>query len=79
MVASTHSGALHSNQKLLTDGPRLYFTEKNSGHWVQKWMPVSGGSEVSIALPFHAGLQDISPDGSELLIRDTGAASVPRG
>ncbi len=69
IVPLTESGTLHSNQKLLTDGPRLYFTERTNGRWLQKWMPTSGGTAVSIPLPFPADLQDISPDDSELLVR----------
>jgi len=69
-VRLTDSGAIHGNQKLLTDGPRLYFLERTQGRWVPKWMPTSGGAAVPIELPFFADLQDISPDGSELLIRE---------
>lgn len=65
----TKSGIVHGNQKLLTDGPRLYFLERSNGRWVPEWMPTSGGTPVPIALPFFADLQDLSPDGSELLIR----------
>lgn len=69
IVPLTDSGAIHPNQKLLTDGPRVYFTARKDGRWIQEWMPASGGAAVPIALPFHADLQDISPDGSELLVR----------
>jgi DNA-binding winged helix-turn-helix (wHTH) protein/Tol biopolymer transport system component len=70
IVPVTDSGAVHPNQKLLTDGPRLYFSERTNGKWLPKWMPISGGPAVPIALPFFADLQDISPDGSELLVRE---------
>jgi DNA-binding winged helix-turn-helix (wHTH) protein/Tol biopolymer transport system component len=70
IVPLTDSGVVHPNQKLLTDGPRLYFFERTQGRWVPKWMPTSGGTAVPIELPFLADLQDISPDGSELLVRE---------
>jgi len=72
-VALTNSGALHGNQKLLTDGSRLYFSEWTAGRTLVKWMAVSGGKAVPLELPFLADLQDISPDGSELLVRELGA------
>src|SRR5512146_2159744 len=54
----THSGVVHPNQKLLTDGPRLYFIERDfaehkSGAWVGKWMLTSGGPATSLNLPFE--------------------------
>jgi DNA-binding winged helix-turn-helix (wHTH) protein/Tol biopolymer transport system component len=70
IVPLTDSGVVHPNQKLLTDGPRLYFVGRTHGRWVPKWMPTSGGGAVPIELPFLADLQDISPDGSELLVRE---------
>lgn len=70
IVPLTDSGVVHSNQKLLTDGPRLYFLERTHGRWLPKWMPASGGATVPIELPFFADLLDISPDGSELLVRE---------
>jgi DNA-binding winged helix-turn-helix (wHTH) protein/Tol biopolymer transport system component len=75
----TKSGVVHGNQKLLTDGPRLYFLERSNGHWVAEWMPASGGTPVPIALPFFADLQDITPDGSELLIREITETSSSEG
>lgn len=75
----TKSGLVHGNQKLLTDGPRLYFLERSNGRWVPEWMPTSGGTPVPIALPFFADLQDISPDGSELLIREISETSTAEG
>ncbi len=69
VVPLTDSASVHGNQNLLTDGPRLYFFERTRGRWVPKWMPSSGGATVPIELPFFADFQDISPDGSELLVR----------
>jgi DNA-binding winged helix-turn-helix (wHTH) protein/Tol biopolymer transport system component len=66
----TDSGAVMPNQKLLTDGTRLYFFGQTNGRRVARWMSTSGGAGAPIALPFDADLQDISPDGSEILIRE---------
>jgi DNA-binding winged helix-turn-helix (wHTH) protein len=66
----TNSGRVTANQRLLTDGPRLYFTGRPNGPSAVEWMPTSGGEAVPIALPFSADLQDISPDGSEMLVRN---------
>jgi DNA-binding winged helix-turn-helix (wHTH) protein/Tol biopolymer transport system component len=79
IVPLTDSGVVHPNQKLLTDGPRLYFFERTHGRWVPKWMPTSGGGAVPIELPFLADLQDISPDGSELLVRELWNQNQPGG
>jgi serine/threonine protein kinase len=73
LVPLTHSGVVHPNQKLLTDGPRLYYVD--FGGW--KCLLVSGGRPTVVTLPFaSADLQDISPDGSEFLVRDL--AGYPR-
>ncbi len=70
-VQLTHSGLVHSNQRLLTDGPRLYFIEREGGHWVAKWMLSSGGPATALQLPFSQyDLQDISPEGGELIVRE---------
>lgn len=70
-VQLTHSGVVHPNQKLLTDGPRLYFIERTHGKWVGKWMSVGGGPATPLNIPFELyDLQDISADGDELLVRE---------
>ena len=66
----TRSGAVHPNQNLATDGLRLYYIERASGDWVLKSMPTQGGigTKLDIPLPRY-DLQDLSPDGSEMLLR----------
>ena len=67
-VQLTHSGVVRPNQKLLTDGPRLYFIERTHGAWVGKWMLTTGGPATPLNLPFALyDLQDVSPDGDELI------------
>jgi DNA-binding winged helix-turn-helix (wHTH) protein/Tol biopolymer transport system component len=74
----THSGGVHPTQRLLTDGPRLYFAERSAGIIESKWLLPAGGPSVRLALPFDSfDLQDISPDGSDLLVRDL--TGFPRG
>lgn len=67
-VQLTYSGVVHPNQKLLTDGPRLYFIERTHGAWVGKWMLTTGGPATPLNLLFpDYNLQDIAPEGDELI------------
>jgi DNA-binding winged helix-turn-helix (wHTH) protein/Tol biopolymer transport system component len=66
----THSGAVHGNQNLATDGLRLYYIERGNGDWELKSMPVGGGAGTKVDIPLpRYDLQDLSPDGSEMLLR----------
>ncbi len=66
----TRSGAVHSNQNLATDGLRLYYIERVNGDWALKSMPVMGGAGTRLDIPLaRYDLQDLSPDGSEMLLR----------
>jgi len=60
---------------LLTDGPRLYFTEGVNGSLAFMQVSVGGGGavQVSSAVPSAAPL-DISPDRSQILISLSGGA-----
>jgi hypothetical protein len=54
---------------LATDGANLYFGEYLDGRIQLSWMRVGGGPIDHIATPFsQALLQDVSEDGSELLV-----------
>jgi len=56
---------------LITDGPRVYFSEFVNGRWALAQAPVGGGEVVHIATPFkNSLLLHVSPDGSRLLVRD---------
>jgi eukaryotic-like serine/threonine-protein kinase len=75
VIQLTHDGAsklgLPTNPPppMASDGARVYFTE--GGMSSQKIMQVStdGGDSVPVQVPFqHAGVQDVSASGSELLI-----------
>lgn len=55
--------------RMVTDGSRIYFTERQSGRWLLKEMSSSGGESAEIATPFQSvEIYDISPNASELLI-----------
>lgn len=56
---------------LVTDGVRIYFSERRGEHWTVAVIPVSGGEPTQLPLPFPDALVlDISPDKSDLLIRE---------
>jgi DNA-binding winged helix-turn-helix (wHTH) protein/Tol biopolymer transport system component len=66
----TRSGAVHSNQNLATDGLRLFYIERINGVWALKSMPAAGGAGTKMDIPLaRYDLQDLSPDGSEMLLR----------
>ena len=54
---------------LVTDGPQLYLSERANNNDVVVRVSAAGGNPVALPLPFaRPGLDDISADGSELLI-----------
>jgi len=62
---------IFSSNSLVTDGPRLYFSEGVSGHWVIAQAPSTGGEAVTIPAFFPiAFLRDISISRSELLVEN---------
>lgn len=66
----TRTGAVHPNQNLATDGLRLYYIERDNGDWVLKSMPSGGGPGTKVDVPMpRYDLQDLSADGSEMLLR----------
>jgi DNA-binding winged helix-turn-helix (wHTH) protein/Tol biopolymer transport system component len=66
----THSGSIHTNQNLVTDGVRLFYIERSNGEWTLKSMPSAGGLGTKLEVPLpRYDLQDVSPDRSELLLR----------
>ena len=60
---------------LATDGSRLYFTEKVGERWVVTTVPTSGGEPEAVPIPLTSPVvQDVSPDGTEMLAIDTSAS-----
>lgn len=70
----THSGRVEPYGKILTDGLRLYFTERRGGTEVLARVPVTGGDPVMISTSIPSlTVDDIDPSKSKLLIRTQGA------
>ena len=69
---------VHAATPIVTDGPRLYFTESRPAGLVIAQMSANGGDVSSVPTviknPF---LADISPDRSQLLIGTNDADNVP--
>jgi len=64
-----HLSFHHFMNSLVTDGPRLYFSEKVNEQWVIAQVSSAGGETVTIPTSFStAFLRDISPSRSELLV-----------
>ena len=63
-----------------TDGARLYFSEFAADHGVLAQVSTVGGEVVSIPTPFqNAWVEDISPDHTELLVRNADFWMAPGG
>src|SRR5579864_7547259 len=70
----THSGRVEPFGKILTDGLRLYFTERRGATEVLARVPVAGGEPVPISTSIPSLMvDDIDPGKSRLLIRTQGA------
>ena len=68
-VRLTHSGRVEPSAAILTDGPRIYFSERSGGQWSLAQMSVEGGAPSRIdAPPGLPTLCSISPNGTELLV-----------
>src|SRR5215469_4483039 len=64
----THSGRIDPWGKLVSDGSRIYFLEREGDHWNLTQTSVSGGETQVVAAPFrNTLLLDLSPDRSEFL------------
>jgi Tol biopolymer transport system component len=60
--------------QLATDGSRLYFTEQVGEGWVVAAIPTSGGEPEIVPIPLTKPVvEDVSPDGSEMLVTDWSA------
>jgi DNA-binding winged helix-turn-helix (wHTH) protein/Tol biopolymer transport system component len=77
----THLGTLVHNTKLVTDGPRIYFRAWESKERVIRYVSPEGGDVFPVEKAFpNMDIDDISPNGSELLavdLRDRRVASNP--
>jgi len=69
LITATHHGQWWMS--LATDGMRVYFTDPIGDRWVIKQVSIAGGEADTIPMPFRsAGLMDIDPERSELLLVD---------
>src|SRR5215470_14137459 len=65
---------------VVTDGARLYFGEFEADHSILAQVSAGGGEVVSIPTPFqNARVEDISPDHTELLVRNSNFSAAPGG
>ncbi len=68
----THDGLQKAG--FVTDGSRLYISELAYGKSTLVQVSVAGGDTVPLAVPFaNPGLDDISPNGSELIVANNDA------
>jgi Tol biopolymer transport system component len=66
--------------RLATDGSRLYFTEEVGDRWVVTAVPTTGGEPETVPVPLtRPVVEDVSPDGSELLVTDQSASVLVEG
>lgn len=65
----THYGRAEYTGQVVTDGVRIYFTERTGGHWYVAQVSVAGGEPTRVPTPFtNSSVFDISADGSQLLV-----------
>ena len=77
MTQLTHSGRVDLWQKLISDGSRIYFLERDGDHWNLAQTSLSGGETQIVPAPFPGTiLLDLSPDHSEFLM---GSFTTPIG
>lgn len=68
-VRLTHAGHAQPGSRVLTDGNRLYFTERTGGTYRVAQVPLAGGDPAVIPTPpVNAALIDIDPAGARLLV-----------
>src|SRR5579863_2386686 len=69
-VQLTHTGRAQPHGRVLTDGTRLYFTERTGGTLTLAQVPLGGGEPtiVPTSSPSSYALADIDPAGERLLV-----------
>ncbi|HEY3123655.1 MAG TPA: winged helix-turn-helix domain-containing protein [Thermoanaerobaculia bacterium] len=68
LVQITRSGRVDPWGGIVTDGPRIYFIEREGSHWNLMQTSISGGEAQKVAVPFsNMRLLDVSPDTTEFL------------
>lgn len=65
----SHSARFDPWGKIITDGTRLFYLQREGDHWNSMQIPVSGGESQPFPVPFrNTRILDISPDRTEFLI-----------
>jgi Tol biopolymer transport system component len=71
VVQITQTGRVEVGDAIVTDGSRLFFTERAGGHWSLSQVSAQGGATQPLPLPpalSFPEILDISPDHSQLLM-----------
>jgi len=65
----TNTARIDAFGRVTSDGLRLFFIERQGGHWNLMQQSISGGEAQTFSQPFHnARVMSVSPDSSELLL-----------
>lgn len=65
----TRSGKVDPWGRLVSDGARIYFLEREGDHWNLMQTSLNGGDPELVSAPFrNTRILDISPDNSQFLI-----------
>ncbi len=70
-VQLTQTGRVATGNGVVTDGSRIYFTERTGGLWSLAQVSVRGGTPLPVQVTppiFQADILDISPDHANLLV-----------
>lgn len=68
VVQISHDGLLDPWGRMTTDGARVFFLDREGGHWTLMQVPSSGGETQPFPVPSpNTRVVDVSPDRSELL------------
>ena len=71
VVQITQTGRVEIGSGVVTDGSRIYFTERMGGRWSLAQVSVKGGTPLPVPVTtpiFQPDIFDISPDHSSLLV-----------
>jgi hypothetical protein len=79
-VLSSYEDRLPKSPHLATDGSRVYFSEQAGERWIVAGVPTGGGEPEIVPIPLaYPVVEDVSPDGSELLVTDRSARVLVDG
>jgi len=77
VVQLTQAGRAEARDGVVTDGSRIYFTQRYGGRWSLAQVSVEGGTPLPLPVDLpNPDILDISPDRSSLLV-SSGASLAP--